>query len=68
MEIKEKDRAKSKEGFGMDTARLADMLYISDKLKLPYYYIVKEVDNQKDRNFIDWLKKHKKDLIIYYKD
>ena len=34
--------------------RLADILEIQNKTQVPFYYIVKEVDNQTDRNFIAW--------------
>lgn len=54
IEVKEKDRAKTIEGFGMDTARMNDIIYISDILKTPYYYYVMEVNNQKERKFLGW--------------
>lgn len=54
LEIKEKDKAKTVVGFGMDTPRLNDMRTISSHLGIDYYYIVMEVDNQWDRNFKNW--------------
>ena len=41
-------------GFGMDTPRMGDIMGISDTLGVPYYYIVKQVNNQYERNFVDW--------------
>ncbi|MBI34189.1 MAG: hypothetical protein CMP67_02370 [Flavobacteriales bacterium] len=55
LEIKEKDLSKRKpNGFGMDTRRLESMTSFANPLHIPYFYIVREIDNQKDRNFINW--------------
>lgn len=54
IEVKEKDRAKTIEGFGMDTPRMIDIMNISDTLHIPYYYYVMEVNNQLERKFVGW--------------
>lgn len=54
IEIKEKDKAKRVVGFGMDTPRLEDIINIAHRLCVEYYYVVKEVNNQVDRVFVDW--------------
>ena len=54
-EVKEKDLSKTKPvGFGIDVQRYHDCLGISLKTGLPYYYMVRHVDNQQERNFIGW--------------
>lgn len=54
IEVKEKNL--SKNGcFGMDVARIKDILSISDTLKVNYLYVVKMIDNQKDRRFVNWM-------------
>lgn len=55
-EIKEKDKSKTPpQGFGMDVVRRDDIIYLMNKLSSNnFFYIVKEIDNQKNRRFIDW--------------
>jgi len=54
-EIKEKDLSKRPpRGFGMDLHRINDILHISTKSNLPYHYIVRHINNQVDREFIEW--------------
>jgi len=56
LEIKEKDRSKTTpHGFGMDITRMNDIIGISDATGLAYDYIVKHVNNQRERKFIEWL-------------
>lgn len=56
LEIKEKDLSKrAPQGFGMDVSRSDDITNISHVTGLPYLYIVRRVDNQQDRNFLEWL-------------
>lgn len=56
LEIKEKDLSKTPPvGFGMDVSRIEDINKISSITGLPYYYIVRHVNNQRDRKFIEWL-------------
>ena len=38
----------------MDLHRINDILHISKKSNLPYHYIVRHVNNQMDREFIEW--------------
>ena len=55
IEIKEKDLPKkNKRGFGLDVPRLQDLQRISGQTSLPYYLIVREIDNQTDRNLVGW--------------
>jgi hypothetical protein len=54
-EVKEKDLSKTNPiGFGIDVQRLEDCLKISQVMKVKYTYIVRQVDNQTERNFISW--------------
>jgi len=54
-EVKEKDLSKNHPiGFGIDIQRLKDCRAISNKTGLKYIYIVRNVDNQRDRRFIGW--------------
>lgn len=56
IEIKEKDLSKREpKGFGMDLGRIESLTRISKLTGIPYYYIVREVDNQTDRDFLRWL-------------
>lgn len=52
-EIKEKTLSRN-ECFGMDTRRINSLMRVSDLFNSPAYYVVRHVDNQTDRNFIDW--------------
>lgn len=67
LEVKEKDVSKTPpQGFGMDVDRIADLTMLKTSTQLPVYYIVKQIDNQRDRNFLSWkiieLDKFKKNL------
>lgn len=55
MEVKEKDLPKkAKKGFGLDVPRIKDFIKIQDKSNIPYVLIIRHIDNQIDRNLIDW--------------
>lgn len=55
IEIKEKDLPKkNKKGFGLDIPRLNDMIRISKQTGLDYFLIVREVNNQTDRELIGY--------------
>ena len=55
LEIKEKDKSKRPpQGFGMDVERITDLSKLKSSIGLPIYYIVRQIDNQKDRNFLSW--------------
>jgi len=55
VETKEKDISKREPvGFGMDVDRMKDMLAIEERTGLPYYYVVREVNNQVERKFLGW--------------
>lgn len=55
IEIKEKDKSKKPpQGFGMDTGRIESLQKISHHTTWPCYYIVKEINNQQQRQFIAW--------------
>lgn len=55
LEIKEKDKSKRPpQGFGMDVERIADLSKLKSSTGFPIYYIVRQIDNQKDRNFLSW--------------
>ncbi|HDU8435161.1 TPA: hypothetical protein RG027_003049 [Acinetobacter baumannii] len=55
LEIKEKDKSKRPpQGFGMDVERITDLSKLKSSIGLPIYYIVRHIDNQKDRNFLSW--------------
>ena len=57
LEIKEKDKSKTPpQGFGMDVDRIFDILKIKQALNCEYLYVVKEVNNQTDRKFMNWWK------------
>ncbi|WP_147322053.1 hypothetical protein [Mucilaginibacter conchicola] len=54
-EIKEKDVSKTHpKGFGIDVQRLNDCIAVGRALRLPYIYMVRHIDNQKERNFLGW--------------
>ncbi|HHV85955.1 MAG TPA: hypothetical protein GXX42_09140, partial [Petrimonas sp.] len=56
LEIKEKDLSKgTPRGFGMDVRRIDDLRRITQKTGIEYFYIVRRVDNQAKRNFVEWL-------------
>lgn len=55
IEVKEKDVPKrAKKGFGLDTPRIGDFDRISKATGLSYYLIVREIDNQTNRNLLGW--------------
>ncbi|MEB6666335.1 hypothetical protein MXM33_04750 [Acinetobacter vivianii] len=55
IEIKEKDRSKRHpQGFGMDIGRINDLLNLEKITGWPAYYLVRQVNDQKARNFIGW--------------
>lgn len=55
LEVKEKDISKRPpQGFGMDVERIADLSKLKSSTQIPIYCIVKQIDNQKDRNFLPW--------------
>lgn len=54
-EIKEKDRSKRNPvGFGMDVKRRDNLLKMQHLTGLPIWYVVREVNNQSDREFVGW--------------
>lgn len=56
IEVKEKDLSKTPpQGFGMDVRRIEDLQTISRKTGNEYLYIVRRVNNQRDRRFVEWL-------------
>ena len=56
LEIKEKDKSKTPPcGFGMDEHRIKDINEISVNTGLSYYYVVRHVNNQTERRFLEWL-------------
>ena len=55
IEVKEKDLSKMHpQGFGMDISRIKDLTDLSTATGLAISYVVKRIDNQKDRNFLEW--------------
>lgn len=55
LEIKEKDLSKRHPiGFGMDLQRINDIAEISTAFNVDYLYVVKEINNQKIRKFLNW--------------
>lgn len=55
IEIKEKDLSKRPpKGFGMDIGRINDLLNLEKITGWPAYYLVRQVNDQKARNFIGW--------------
>lgn len=56
LEVKEKDLSKNDpQGFGMDTRRITEISNISQKTGVKYFYIVRIINNQAERKFIEWL-------------
>lgn len=56
LEVKEKDLSKREpKGFGMDAHRIDDIRLIQSKTGIDYYYIVRRVNNQKERVLKEWL-------------
>ena len=55
LEVKEKDLSKRPpKGFGMDVERIAFFYDLMKTVGLDAFYIVRQINNQKDRAFIDW--------------
>ncbi len=55
IEIKEKDLPKkAKQGFGLDIPRIKDFQRIQQTTGCKYYLFVRQIDNQTDRNLIQW--------------
>ena len=55
IEVKEKDLSKWPPiGFGMDIRRRDDLLTLQQKTGYPVWYIVREVNNQRERHFVQW--------------
>jgi hypothetical protein len=55
IEIKEKDLAKKAKGsFGLDIPRIIDLEKISIKSNIPYFIIVRYVNNQQERKLLSW--------------
>ena len=53
LEVKEKDLARNG-SFGMDVHRINELVMLSNVTQTPVYYIVKQINNQTDREFIAW--------------
>jgi len=54
LEIKEKDLARAVVGFGLDKHRIKDIRKISSTTGIPYYLVVKHVQDQISRKIVDW--------------
>lgn len=55
IEIKEKDLPKrAQKGFGLDVPRLEDLLRISDITGLEYHLVIREINNQTERELLSW--------------
>lgn len=55
IEVKEKDLPKkNKKGFGLDVPRLDDIMRISRQTGLDYFLIVREINNQTDRELLGY--------------
>ncbi|MFC0776587.1 hypothetical protein [Flavobacterium sp. HJSW_4] len=55
IEVKEKDLPKfAKKGFGLDVPRLNDLVRISYETQLEYYLIVRQINNQTERELVAW--------------
>lgn len=55
LEIKEKDKSKTApKGFGMDLRRIESLNYLTDIFESKTCYIVRHIDNQQNREFLDW--------------
>jgi hypothetical protein len=68
LEVKEKDVSKrDPKGFGMDLRRIESLTKLSKTFKVQAFYVVRHVDNQINRNFIDWriieLEKFKESIL-----
>ncbi|OYQ79325.1 hypothetical protein B9T11_08805 [Wohlfahrtiimonas chitiniclastica] len=64
LEIKEKDLSKrAPQGFGMDVERINDLEMLSNQTTMSIYYVVRQIDNQKNRNFLAWKSINLKNFI-----
>lgn len=55
LEIKEKDMSKKPpRGFGMDTGRIETLIRLQALTGIDYYYVVREVFDQNEREFKQW--------------
>lgn len=55
LEVKEKDISKREpKGFGMDIPRMDDLLELQSKTGMKAFYIVREVADQREREFLRW--------------
>lgn len=55
IEVKEKDLSKSEPiGFGLDIRRISSLLKIEENLLMDAIYVVRQVDDQERRNFLNW--------------
>ncbi|TOI56792.1 hypothetical protein, partial [Vibrio parahaemolyticus] len=54
LEVKEKYLSKN-DCFGMDTPRISSLLTLSKHFSTRAFYVVRQVDNRTDRNFIKWM-------------
>ena len=65
-EIKEKDLSKKPPvGFGMDVRRIENIEKLSNSFGVNYLYLVRQVNNQNDRVFEDWLYISIEDFVKY---
>ena len=63
LEIKEKDLTKNNTiGFGLDVPRLEDLARISNTTGIDYFLVVRQINNQTDREFVSWKKISIKDF------
>jgi len=63
LEIKEKDLPKNNTiGFGLDVPRLEDLTRISETTGIDYFLVVRQINNQTDREFLSWKKISIKDF------
>lgn len=55
LEVKEKDLSKARpRGFGMDIDRINDLTTLQDKTGMQVFYLVREVADQVNRQFLRW--------------
>lgn len=64
-EVKEKDLSKRNPGFGIDTRRIESIKKLKSTYSVNYYYVVKQVNNQKDRQLKAWYYIEIDDFIKY---
>ena len=54
IEVKEKDVAKTFNGFGLDERRINSLEILVTKMRIPAYIVIREVNNQVERSLVDW--------------